>query len=309
LRSRADQHQVRRWQEAVANDPASTSFLPLAEVYRREGRLGVARRLLARGLRYYPQNVDAHFLLGRLCGDLGDVEEAMESWEEVLRLDGGHLPTHRALGFLHMERGDWHRAAIHLERVEEAGLSDGRVESALAMARRQRNGSAAPPAAVARSLEVAVAEPFRRFQRDARVRRILLCDSSGRVLAQTGFGEGMDVAAVATLGAGIQSASAALAGMLGQRRFEQLYQGAGEHQLFLAPVPTPAGEMILLLAFGSETTIGLVRVLFRELARELSELPLVGPASPAPQNAEAFEARLLSSVRLPTHYGASRSTS
>jgi tetratricopeptide (TPR) repeat protein len=306
VRSRADQFQVRRWQEDVAHDPASPSFLPLAEVYRREGRLGVARRLLTRGLRHYPENVDAHFLLGRLCSDLGDAEEAVAEWEAVLALESGHLPAHRSLGFLHLEHGDWARAATHLEAVANAGAADERVHSALKVARGQRNGAGGIVSP--ESLESAVRAPFRRFLRDSRVRRILLCDASGRVLARHGFDDGVDVAAFATLAAAIESASVALARMLDQRRFEQLYQGAGERQLFLAPVQTPAGEMILLLVFGTETTIGLVRVLVRELARELGELPLVGPAAPAPQNAAAFEARLLASVRPPTPTGGSRLT-
>ncbi len=307
MRSRADQFQVRRWQEDVAHDPASPSFLPLAEVYRREGRLGVARRLLTRGLRHYPENIDAHFLLGRLCSDVGDLAEACAEWEAVLGLEPSHLPAHRSLGFLHLERGDWAHAATHLEAVESAGVADDRVQSALKVARGQRNGTGniiSPE-----SLESAVQAPFRRFLRDSRVRRILLCDASGRVLARHGFDDAVDVAAFATLAAAIESASVALARMLDQRRFEQLYQGTGERQLFLAPVQTPAGEMILLLAFGTETTIGLVRVLVRELARELGELPLVGPAAPAPQNAAAFEARLLSSIQPQAPAGGSRLTS
>jgi tetratricopeptide (TPR) repeat protein len=305
MSSRADQHQIRRWQEDVASDPASTSFLPLAEIYRREGRVAVARRLLTRGLKRYPDNVDAHFLLGRLCKDLGDVHEARAQWEAVLEIEANHLPSIRSLGFLHLERGEWSRAAMQLERIEAAGVADERVEAALAVARAQGNGRAAT-SAPPESIEVAVEAPFRRFLQKSRVRRVLLSDSTGRVLAQHGFGEGVDLAAFASLGAAIQAASTAIARMLGQRRFDQLYQGAGERQLFLAPVQTPGGEMNLLLAFGSETTIGLVRVYFRELATEIARLPSVATPSPAPHNAAAFEARLLSSVEIAARPGGSR---
>jgi tetratricopeptide (TPR) repeat protein len=305
MSTRADHHQIRRWQEDVASDPASSSFLPLAEIYRREGRIGVARRLLTRGLKRYPDNVDAHFLLGRLCNDLGDVEEAMEQWETVLKIDSNHLPAIRSLGFLYLERGEWSRAAIHLERIEAAGVADDRVEAALRVARTQRNGKGAASERP-ESLEVAVKDPFRRFLENSRVRRVLLSDATGRVLAQHGFGDSVDIAAFASLGAAIQAASTAIARMLGQRRFDQLYQGFGERQLFLAPVQTPAGEMNLLLVFGSETTIGLVRVYFRELAMEIAELPSIATPPPAPHNAAAFEARLLSSLEPPARPGGSR---
>jgi tetratricopeptide (TPR) repeat protein len=305
MSSRADQHQIRRWQEDVASDPASTSFLPLAEIYRREGRVGVARRLLTRGLKRYPDNVDAHFLLGRLCSDLGDLDEARAQWEAVLEITANHLPAIRSLGFLHLQRGEWSRAAMHLERIEAAGVADERVEAALAMARAQGNGKAATSLSP-ESLEVAVEGPFRRFLQNSRVRRVLLSDSTGRVLAQHGFGGGVDLAAFASLGAAIQAASTAIARMLGQRRFDQLYQGSGERQLFLAPVQTPAGEMNLLLVFGPETTIGLVRVYFRELATEIARLPSIATPTPAPHNAAAFEARLLSSLEIPSRPGGSR---
>lgn len=296
MSARADQYQIRRWQDEVASDPGAASFLPLAEVYRREGRSDVAMRLCLRGLQRYPENVDAHFLLGRLYRDAGETEKALDEWDIALRLDAGHRPSRRALGYLHLERREWLAAIRHLEPLAEAS-GDERLENDLRMARRQlaREAASAGAARQAQTLEQAVAAPIERFVRAARVRRVLLTDGSGRVLARTGFSNDDDVAAFATLAAGVQSAATAIAGVLGQRRFEQLYQGAGERQIFMATVQTPAGEMNLLAVFGSDTTIGLVRVLFRDLAGELDELPWVPPPT-RPRTAADFEVDLASGL-------------
>ena len=45
MTSQIEAQRVRRWQDEVARDPGSLSFLPLADVYRKEGRLAVALRL------------------------------------------------------------------------------------------------------------------------------------------------------------------------------------------------------------------------------------------------------------------------
>src|SRR5690606_6913730 len=97
-------------------------------------------------------------------------------------------------------------------------------------------------------------------------------EGSGRILARHGSEAGVDLAAMTTLGAGIQSASREMARMLGQPYFQQLYQGKDDRQLFLAPIPTPTGELILVALFGSDTNVGLVRVRFEELLRESGEV-------------------------------------
>jgi hypothetical protein len=80
---------------------------------------------------------------------------------------------------------------------------------------------------------------------------------------------------------------------VGESGFEQLYQGEGERQLFLGPLPGPSGELILLASFGEETTIGLVRVHFDELARAVEGIRWGGGARPG---VARFEAELAAGV-------------
>jgi tetratricopeptide (TPR) repeat protein len=254
-------------------------------VYRREGKLEVARRLCVRGLERHPEHVEAHVLLGRIYRESGELEKAFDELDIALGLEPTHHAARRAAGYLSLERRDWPAAARHLEAAARHDPGDERVASALVLAR--RNAVAAPGAlpGTPESIAQTLAPALDRFVREARVRLLLLTEGSGRILAQHGFTRELDIAAFASLGAGIQSASRALAGVLGQPGFDQLYQGEGERQLFIGPLPTPAGELILLTAFGEETTIGLVRVHFDEFAREIAAIDWT-LAAPRPSGAQ-----------------------
>ena len=292
MNERADAARIRRWQESVATDPGSPDFLPLAEVYRREGRGAVARRLCIRGLQRNPEHVEAHFLLGRLHREAGELDEAFDEWDIALRLDPNHRAARRAIGYLCLERREWAAAARHLEHAAAAEPGDQRLASALAMARRRASSATSPEIDAATGL----AAPLERFVRESRVRLAVVMDPTGRIVARQGSTGGLDLAGFASLGAGIQSASGELARLLGQRKFEQLYQGAGDHQLFLAPLDTGAGELLLAAVFGRDATIGMVRVLFAALAREVVDLPLTMGHAPARPDAASFEALLQAGV-------------
>ncbi|HET8655790.1 MAG TPA: tetratricopeptide repeat protein [Longimicrobiaceae bacterium] len=293
--SAADPLQIRRWQDAVARDPGNPAFLPLAEIYRREGRLDVAHRLCVRGLERQPELVAAHFLLGRIYREMGDQERAVDEFDIALRLDPAHRGARRALGYISLERRDWPAAVRHLEIAAARDPQDDRAASALALARRRAAAPAAPPPPPEEDVR-AVEEALQRFVRESRVRLALLMDASGRIVAQHGFAADLDLAAFSTLGAGIHSASRALARLLGQPRFEQLYQGREEHQIFLGALSTPAGERILVGVFGAETTIGMVRVLFHDFTRDIEAVHDSGTGSPRP-DAERFEADLAAGLR------------
>jgi hypothetical protein len=288
MTSQIEAQRVRRWQEEVARDPGSPSFLPLADVYRKEGRLAVALRLCVRGLERNPDHVEGHVLLGRIYRELGELEPACDELDIALRLDPEHRSARRALGYLFLERRAWSDAVRHLEVAAEHDRHEPRLASALALARRHLSAEGAPASAAPHLLQ----DALDRFGREAKVRLALLMEGSGRILARNGSESGVDLAAMTTLGAGIQSASREMARMLGQPHFQQLYQGKGDRQLFLAPIPTPTGELILVALFGSETNVGLVRVRFDQMLQESAELGWSSAQAAPARDAAAFEAEL-----------------
>jgi tetratricopeptide (TPR) repeat protein len=296
--NRPDPSQIRRWQEEVARDPGCPAFLPLAESYLRDGRLEVARRLCLRGLERGPDLPDAHHLLGRVYQEAGELEQAADEWDIALRLDPRHGPARRALGYLCLELREWAAAVRHLEVVAATAPADRRLADALGLARSRLAESGGPPAEAGpreRSGQL-LGPPLERFVRETRVRFALLIDGSGRILGQQGFTRDLDLASFASLAAGIQAASRALALMLDQPGFGQLFQGAGERQLFLGACPTPLGETLLLSGFGAESPIGLVRVGFRGFLADVAAIS-AWPAPAGRPDAERFEQSLAAGLQ------------
>jgi hypothetical protein len=119
-------------------------------------------------------------------------------------------------------------------------------------------------------------EPLRRFIDDARVRLVLLLESSGRVLAQHGFTRSLDVMSACALAAAIHASAAEIGRQLDGTAFTTLHHPGNAQQIFLGELPTARGAHILLTVFDDTTSIGLVRLYFTELSARLSA------ATPAP---------------------------
>jgi len=282
----ATSERVRRWQAEVARDPGADSFVPLADLYRAQGRLDVALRVCWRGLERHPEHVEGHYLLGRIYRDSDDAERAYDEWDIALGLDPDHVPSLRALGFLCLERGSYEEAERHLRRAARLDPDDPRLPRALGRLSARNGGSTAGSdywSRVAPTLDRAVQD----FVRETHVRMVLVVDTAGRLVTQHGVDRSLDVPAFASLAAGIQAASGEIARMMGQRGFPQLYQGRGERQIFLAELRLPPGTLLLLAVFGTDAPIGLVREVFRDLSATLAaaEWPPV-PGTAAPRNLE-----------------------
>ena len=115
--------------------------------------------------------------------------------------------------------------------------------------------------------------PIRVFVRESRARIALLVSSAGQVLAQHGFARGYHVMNVASLAAATHASSRALAELSGAARWEHLYHAGRERQLFLAPLRTPVEELILVVIFDSDSSLGIVRLFYENLEKEVAALP------------------------------------
>lgn len=140
-------------------------------------------------------------------------------------------------------------------------------------------------------LVAALRGPVQRFVRESRVRIVLLVNGSGQVLAQHGFASSYEVMNVASLAAAAHASSRALATLSGAERWAHLYHGGRERQLFLAPLLTPVGELIMVAIFDGESSLGLVRLFYDGLEAEIADLPELRVALPATDQA-SFEADL-----------------
>lgn len=143
------------------------------------------------------------------------------------------------------------------------------------------------------AVEPWIEAPLRRYVDDARARLALLLHPSGQVLAQAGFTREVDVMAACALA----SAAHATAGELGRqvegRAFGGLHFAGPEKQMYLAPLRTSRGVFICLTVFDEETSLGLIRIYFEDLARDLAAAAQTAEAPPAVAAlAGGFEAEL-----------------
>jgi tetratricopeptide (TPR) repeat protein len=275
--STAPDRTFHRWQEEVARDPGSAAFVPLADLYRVQGRLDVARRVCMRGLERNADNVEGHYVLGRIYRDGDEPLKAYDEWDIALTLDPRHLPSLRALAFLCMERGLGPEAERFLLRAIEEDPEDQRLTRALAGLRAEAGKGLAFSSSYWERAASVLDAFLGRLLRESRARYLMLIDRSGRIVAQSGNAADLDLAGIASLTAGIHAAASALATMTGQRGYSQLHHGSSNEQLFVGSLATPPGELLLICLFGRESPIGLVRSLFKEHSKELDKVEWPGP--------------------------------
>ncbi len=142
------------------------------------------------------------------------------------------------------------------------------------------------------AVEPWVEAPLRRYVDDARARLALLLHPSGQVLAQAGFTREVDVMSACALA----SAAHATAGELGRqvegRAFAGQHYAGPVRQMYLAPLETSRGSYICFTVFDDETSLGLIRIYFAELQREMAAAARTAEGPAAVALAGNFEAEL-----------------
>jgi predicted regulator of Ras-like GTPase activity (Roadblock/LC7/MglB family) len=146
-----------------------------------------------------------------------------------------------------------------------------------------------------RQIQEAFNTPLEDFVRESGVTLAVLINRSGQVLAQFGFDRVFDLVGVASLAAGINASSRALANQLGEEHFEHLHHAGHRRQLFLGHFDSAAGQLMLVAVFDQDSSIGLVRLFFEEFVEQIYEMPSMDVAR---KNVRAsdFEAELEDSL-------------
>lgn len=96
---------------AVAMDPGSKAFIPLAEEYGKAGMWDEAAGVLEDGLKASPNFIVAMVALGRVYEQLNQPAKATAILEEAIKLSPENFRAHRILAKIYMSQG-----------VKEAGL-------------------------------------------------------------------------------------------------------------------------------------------------------------------------------------------
>lgn len=137
-----------------------------------------------------------------------------------------------------------------------------------------------------------IAPPLQRFVDEARARLALLLHPSGQAVAQAGFARRVDVMSACALAAASHATASELGRYVDGKPFRGLHYAGPEKQLFIATIETRAGTYICLTVFDDESSLGLVRMYFDDLRRELVAAAPVPPDTTTPVLAVDFEADL-----------------
>ena len=110
-------------------EPSSRAFLPLAEEYRRLGRLAEAERVCREGLQRYPHYHSARVLLGRALLELDRPEEAGAEFRAVLEVEPQNLLAGRLLAGIYRNQGRWSEALETFRRLQSFYPDDSEVRA------------------------------------------------------------------------------------------------------------------------------------------------------------------------------------
>jgi predicted regulator of Ras-like GTPase activity (Roadblock/LC7/MglB family) len=143
------------------------------------------------------------------------------------------------------------------------------------------------------AVESWIEAPLRRYVDDARARLAVLLHPSGQVMAQAGFTRDVDVMAACALAAAAHATAGELGRQLDGNAFRGLHYAGASQQLFLSALETPRGTYVCLTVFDETSSLGLVRLYFDELCREMIAAAPVWPAPRRPPTRPVdFEAGL-----------------
>lgn len=124
--------EIDRLATAVAKDPRSKEFLPLADEYIKADMWQEAAAVLEDGLTVYPGFVTAMAALGRVYDQLGQAAKAKSILEEVVKQRPDNLRAHRILAKLYHAEGQAELALHSCTAILNANPFD---EEALALKR------------------------------------------------------------------------------------------------------------------------------------------------------------------------------
>lgn len=108
----------------------------------------------------------------------------------------------------------------------------------------------------------------------------LIIDKGGPLISQRGSAVGFDTTSIAALAAGSFCATQAIAGLLGENAFSNIYQQGEHHSLFFCNIDD---DVLLIVIFNAETGAGLVKYYAEGAAAQIG-LQLKKARQRAPQD-------------------------
>ena len=100
----------KKYNKQLQNDPASNSFVLLAEVLLKLKKSDKALKVLVNGLRHNKNNTTARFLLGRIYFERWLIDSAKKEFEKVIKLAPDNIAVSKILLQIYTSEGNEDRA-------------------------------------------------------------------------------------------------------------------------------------------------------------------------------------------------------
>ena len=110
---------------------------------------------------------------------------------------------------------------------------------------------------------------IQRLCRDANSKGIFVVDKSGQLVAEAGEMQGVDTTSLASLTAGCIAATGGLAKIVGEDEFPIHFHQGQRDNLHITLI---GSRMILVVVFGEQSSLGLVRLRVKKAGAELGKI-------------------------------------
>ena len=145
--------------QIVSKDPGSTAFVPLAEAYRQVGLLEDALEVTRIGTQRLPHFSPGFSTMGRVLGQMGRIDEAVNAYVKALSLDHQSQSALVGLARLHLIRGERDQARTLLQQAREFHPGDEKITDMLKALDLPRPWEQMKPAAPEPSTEASASTP------------------------------------------------------------------------------------------------------------------------------------------------------
>lgn len=108
---------IRAYNDYLETHPYSFVFVPLAHLYRMQGRFDEAIRVCQGGLRMFPGYLTARTALGLACRDKGDYARARTELERVVSAMSENVLARRTLAEMYRREGEIEKALAHWRAI------------------------------------------------------------------------------------------------------------------------------------------------------------------------------------------------
>lgn len=123
--------EIQKHEEALAKDPASYSFVPLADIYRKVGLLDEAIETAKKGCELHPDYAGGFMALGRACLEKGMKDESRSALEKVIAITPDNIMARRILSQIYVDHGEMAAARESLRYILSVNPADQKCRTLL----------------------------------------------------------------------------------------------------------------------------------------------------------------------------------